>query len=239
MYKRARLQFCHVIGDCASRTQNIAYMLNEGVIELLRPLLTDAELPIRTNSVCCLSRMANHSAAAAAAIVELNVPETILSELNAERNQNALYRRAVLQALKSVAKHTPELAAHIVKCGGLSAFLVCLQDPDVLMREAACCGIGSIVRSSASMADAALQQGAATLLVQCMQQSELSVKQVVTLTLGDIARYSAAHAESIREAGAVQQLVRLIDQPDVKLKVMLRAESMPNIRLIFHCSDNR
>lgn len=222
LYKRARLQFCQVIGECASRPQNIAYMLNEGVVELLLPLLTDNELPIRSNSVCCLSRMANHSAAVAAVLVERNVPETMLSELNAERNQNGLYRRAVLQALKSISKHSPALATNIVECGGLSAFLVCLQDPDVLLREAACCGIGSIVRSSAEMADAALRQGAAALLVQCVQQNELSVKQVATLTLGDIARYSAAHAQSIRDAGAVQLLVRMVDQSDVKLKVTHR-----------------
>lgn len=220
MYKRSRLQFCQAIGECASRPQNISYMVGEGIVELLQPLLTDTELPIRSNSVCCLSRMANHSSAVATRLVELKAHETMLSELLAERNaESMLYRRAVMQALKAISKHSAECAAHIVKCGGLTAFLVSLHDSDVLLREAACCGVGSIVRSSPEMANSALQQGAAALLVQCLKQNELNLKQVATLTLGDIARYSADHAQAIVDAGAVELLVGMVDLMDVKLKV--------------------
>lgn len=194
-------------------------MENEGVIELLQPLLTDPEMAIRSNSVCCLSRMANHSARVANELIERRIPETMLRELIVERNNNLHYRRAVLQALKAISKHSEETAAQIVECGGLSACLVCMEEQDVLLKEAACCGIGCIVRSSAHLAMTAVEQGAATLLVLCLQMNELNIKQVATLALGDIARHSPAHAKKIVDAGAVGSLVRMVDHTDSKLKV--------------------
>lgn len=219
-YNRARLKFCQVIGECASRPQNIPFMQNEGIVELLYPLLTDPEMAVRSNSVCCLSRMSNHSAKVAAELIERKVPEIMLRELILERNNNMHYRRAVMQALKAISKHSEDTAARIVECGGLSACLVCLEDQDTMLKEAACCGIGCIVRSSGHLAMTAVKQGAATMLVLCLQLNELNIKQVATLALGDIARHSALHAKAICESGAVGSLVRLVEQSDTKLKVI-------------------
>lgn len=223
-YQRARLKFCQIIGECASRSQNIPYMENEGVIELLQPLLTDPELAIRSNAVCCLSRMANHSAQVARQLIARKVPETMLRELINERNNNLHYRRAVLQALKAMAKHSPETANLIVDCGGLSALLICLEEKDVLMKEAACCGIGSIVRQSSELAMDAVSQGAATLLVLCLQLNEVNIKQVATLALGDIARHSAKHAKAVCDAGGAISMMTLVDNLDIKLKVSVYLE---------------
>lgn len=183
------------------------------------PLLTDPELAIRSNAVCCLSRMANHSDQVARQLIDRKVPETILRELINERNNNLHYRRAVLQALKAMAKHSPETATLIVECGGLSALLICLEEKDVLMKEAACCGIGSIVRQSSELAMSAVSQGAATLLVLCLQLNEVTIKQVACLALGDIARHSPRHAQAVCDAGAAGSLMCLLESLDVKLKV--------------------
>lgn len=110
-------------------------MENEGIVELLQPLLTDPELAIRSNAVCCLSRMANHSLRVASDMIARKVPEILLRELISDRNNHLHYRRAVLQALKAMSKHSSETAGQIVECGGLSACLICLEEPDVLVSE--------------------------------------------------------------------------------------------------------
>lgn len=97
------------------------------------PLISDPELAVRTNAVCCFSRMSNHSATVAAQLIDRNVPEIMLRELIMERNKNVHFRRAIMQALKGMAKHSAVMAARIVDCGGLSAFLICLEDSDVLV----------------------------------------------------------------------------------------------------------
>lgn len=77
--------------------------------------------------------MANNSIKTATILVEKSAPQLMLRELIDERNNHILLKRAILQSLKSMAKHTPELANQIVQCGGLSAFLVCLEEQDVMV----------------------------------------------------------------------------------------------------------
>lgn len=120
-----------MICDCASRSNNLNHIANEGIIDLLLPLIGDPELAIRLNAVCCFSRMVNHSADLAVHLIDRHVPELILRELVMERNNNVHYKRAVMQALKGIAKHSEETAKRVVDCGGLSAFLICLEDTDV------------------------------------------------------------------------------------------------------------
>lgn len=120
-----------MICDCVSRPNNLNYIANEGIIDLLLPLIGDPELAIRSNAVCCFSRMANQSDKIAVQLINRNVPELILRELVMDRNNNVHYKRAVMQALKGIAKHSNETAKRIVDCGGLSAFLICLEDTDV------------------------------------------------------------------------------------------------------------
>lgn len=77
--------------------------------------------------------MANHSAKVATELVQRKVPDIMLQELIMDRNNSAHFRRAVMQSLKGIAKHSLELAAHIVESGGLSAFLICLEDNDAMV----------------------------------------------------------------------------------------------------------
>lgn len=77
--------------------------------------------------------MASNSIKIATTLVEKSAPQYMLRELIDERNNHILVKRAILQSLKSMAKHTPELANQIVQCGGLSAFLVCLEEQDVMV----------------------------------------------------------------------------------------------------------
>lgn len=55
---------------------------------MIYPLLCDSEMAIRTNAVCCISRMANRSESIARKLVDLRVPEIILKELSLDRNNN-------------------------------------------------------------------------------------------------------------------------------------------------------
>lgn len=132
-YQRARLQFCDAIAEYALKPANVTFLEQNGAIDLILPLITDRELSVRLSATCCLGRMANHSLKCATTLVEKSAPQFMLRELVDDRNNHILLKRAILQSLKSIAKHTPELANQIVQCGGLSAFLICLEEQDVMV----------------------------------------------------------------------------------------------------------
>lgn len=62
------------------------------------------------------------------------IPQIMLHELVLNRNNSAHFRRAVMQTLKGISKHSPELAGQIVEFGGLEAFMVCLEDTDAMVK---------------------------------------------------------------------------------------------------------
>lgn len=128
------------------------------------------------------------------------------------------YKRVVIQTLKRIAKHSAELAQHVVECGGLSAFLICIEEQDIPLKEAALCGIGCITKQSVELATLAIEHGAITLLVMCLQHTELTIKQLAACVLADISVHSSSLAEAICNGGALIHLTRSLDNIDTKLK---------------------
>ncbi|XP_043279064.1 sperm-associated antigen 6-like [Venturia canescens] len=214
-YQQARTTFVQTIADLASRPHNVECLETAGVLDLLRPLLSDVVPSIQQMSAIALGRLANHDDKIAQAVVRRDVVPQLLKNID---KQNKFYKKAALFVLRAVAKHSPEMATVIVHSGGLEAMVFCLEDFEYGVKEAATWAIGYIARHNASLAQATVDAGAVPLLVLCLQEPELCLKQISASALCDISKHSMELAQTVVDAGAVPFLVKAISNPDVKLK---------------------
>ena len=96
------------------------------------------------------------------------------------------YKKAAAFVIRSVAKHSPQLAQAVVDSGATDALVVCLEEFDPPVKEAAAWAIGYIARHNAELAQAVVDAGAVPLLVLCVQEPELSLKRIAASALSDI-----------------------------------------------------
>ena len=106
-YQKARSHFVGAVSDLTLRPQNVAPLLDAGVMALLRPLLLDAVPHIQQSAALALGRLANHSETVAEALVEGDILPQLVYSL---AEQNRFYKKVAAVVLRSVAKHSPQLA---------------------------------------------------------------------------------------------------------------------------------
>ncbi|KAJ9600980.1 hypothetical protein L9F63_000818 [Diploptera punctata] len=214
-YQKARTTFVHTVADLATRVQNIEHLVNAGVLDLLRPLLSDVVPSIQQTAAVALGRMANHDGKIAQAIVSRDILPQLLQSIS---KQNKFYKRAALFVLRAVSQHSPEMAQVVVQSGGLEAMVVCLEDFDPGVKEAAALALGYIGRHNRALAQAVVDAGAVPILVTCLQEPELSLKQIAASALHDISKHSIELAQTVVDAGCIAYLAKSISNPDRKLK---------------------
>ena len=95
------------------RPQNVSSLQDAGAMKLLRPLLLDVVPSIQQNAAAALGRLASHSGYLAEDIVANEILPQLVYSL---AEQNRFYKRAAAFVLRSVAKHSPELALAVVVC---------------------------------------------------------------------------------------------------------------------------
>ncbi|XP_046617133.1 sperm-associated antigen 6-like isoform X3 [Neodiprion virginianus] len=215
-YQKARVSFVQTVADLASRPQNVDCLENAGVLDLLRPLLSDVVPSIQQTAAIALGRLANHDDRVAQAVIRRDIMPQLLRNID---KQNKFFKKAALFVLRAVAKHSPEMASVIVHGGGLEAMVICLEDFDLGVKEAAAWALGYVARHNKSLAQAAIDTGAVPLLVLCLQEPELCLKQISASALCDISKHSEDLAQIVVDAGAVPFLAKAISNPDPKLKI--------------------
>lgn len=114
--------------------------------------------------------------------------------------------------LRSVAKHSPELAQAVVDSGALDALVPCLEEFDPSVKESAAWALGYIAGHTgglcprprlapgadrpdsppppSELAQAVVDAGAIPLLVLCIQEPEISLKRISASALSDICKHS-------------------------------------------------
>ena len=110
-YQKARVDFVQKVAELASRPQNVSSLQDAGAMKLLRPLLLDVVPSIQQNAAAALGRLASHSEDLAEDIVANEILPQLVYSLS---EQNRFYKRAAAFVLRSVAKHSPELALAVV-----------------------------------------------------------------------------------------------------------------------------
>ena len=163
-YQKARTQFVQTVSELASRPQNIESLQNNGVMQLLRPLLLDIVPTVQQTAAMALGRLANYNDDLAEAVVKGDIlPQLVysLAEQNVSTRTHTLvghhlmggvvfvqrfYKKAASFVLRAVAKHSPELAQSVVDCGALDALVICLEEFDPGVKESAAWALGYIAR---------------------------------------------------------------------------------------------
>ena len=82
--------------------------------------------------------------------------------------QNRFYKKAAAFVLRSVAKHSPELAKAVVSSGALTSLVACLEEFDPTVKENAAWALSYIARHNEELASAVVEAGAVPFLVLCI-----------------------------------------------------------------------
>ncbi|CAG2063556.1 unnamed protein product, partial [Timema podura] len=198
------------------------YLDSAGVLDLLRPLLSDVVPSVQHTAAIALGRLANHDERMAQAVVHKDVLPQLLCSIN---KQTKFYKKAALFTLRALSKHSPEMAHVVVQAGGLEAMVICLEDFDPTVKEAAAWAIGYVSRHNQTLSQAVVDAGAVPLLVLSLQEPELCLKQVSASALCDIAKHSLELAQVVVDSGSIPFLARSIANPDPKFKVLSRPDT--------------
>ncbi|XP_011643538.1 sperm-associated antigen 6-like [Pogonomyrmex barbatus] len=214
-YQKARLLFVQSVADLSSKPSNIDCLEAAGVIDLLRPLLTDAVPPIQHMAAIALGKLANHNPKLAHAVIRKDILSHLLKNID---KQNKCYKKAALFVLRAIAKHSPELALIVVHNDGLQTIVSCLEDFDPIVKEAAAWALGYIARHNKNLAQAAVDANAVPLLILCLQEPELYIKQIGASAISDISKHSIELAQAVVDAGAIFFLAKTLANLDAKAK---------------------
>ncbi|KPI91681.1 Sperm-associated antigen 6 [Papilio xuthus] len=211
-YQKARLTFAQAIADLATRSTNVKCLDSAGVLELLRPLVSDACSTVRQCAVVAAARLAEHDEAVARQMLDGGILTTTLENLH---KFNVYYKRSALYLIRAIAKHNEELASMIVRFGTLEHIVACMEDFDTQVKENAAWALGYIGKHSELLAGKVVDAGTLPLLVLAFQEPEISLKQITAGALVDLAKHKP---EAVVDAGSICHLVRGLDNQDPKLK---------------------
>ncbi|XP_004931445.1 sperm-associated antigen 6 isoform X1 [Bombyx mori] len=211
-YQKARLVFVQTMAELATRSSNVKCLESAGVLELLKPLLSDACSTIRQCAVVAIAKLAEHDLDIARQLLNGGIITITLENLN---KYNVYYKRSALYLLRAVAKHNEELASAIVRLGALEHIVSCLEDFDTQVKENAAWAVGYIGKHSEQLAGLVVDAGTLPLLVLAFQEPEISLKQISAGALVDLAQHKP---EAVVDAGAISHLVHGLENQDPKLK---------------------
>ncbi|KAL4703294.1 hypothetical protein ACJJTC_015426 [Scirpophaga incertulas] len=211
-YQKARLVFVQTMAELATRPTNVKCLESSGVIELLRPLLSDACSTVRQCAVVAAARLAEHDGGVARQLLDGGMVTITLKNLS---KYNVYYKRSVLYLMRTISKHNEELASAVVRLGALEHIVSCLEDFDTQVKENAAWALGYIGKHSEHLSGLVVDGGALPLLILAFQEPEMTLKQVCAGALVDLAQHKP---EAVVDAGAICHLVRALENQDPKLK---------------------
>ncbi|XP_034831081.1 sperm-associated antigen 6-like [Maniola hyperantus] len=211
-YEKARLVFVQTMAELATRASNVKCLESAGVLDFLRPLLSDPCSTVRQCAVMAAARLAEHEEGVARQLLNSGMLTATLENLN---KFNVYYKRSALYLMRAVAKHNEELASAIVRLGALEHIVSCLEDFDTQVKENAAWALGYIAKHSEHLAGLVVDVGTLPLLVLAFQEPEISLKQIAAGALVDLAQHKP---EAVVDAGAICHLVRGLENQDPKLK---------------------
>jgi len=132
--------------------------------------------------------------------------------------QNRYYKKAASFVLRSISKHSAELAQCVVDAGALESLVECLSEFEPSVKEGAAWTLAYIARHSESLAQSVVDtNNAVSQIILCLQEPELSLKRISASALSEIAKHNVSLATNIVDNGAINYLVPLIQHPDNKL----------------------
>ena len=117
-------------------------------------------------------------------------------------------QRAVLFALRSVAKHSGELAGAVLVGDNLAAVVNCaLATTDAETQEGACCLLDIAAGHTPELAQRMIDSGALQLLASSLaggkEVQQVAVQRVAASALANVCKHGEAHSRAVVEAGCL------------------------------------
>lgn len=188
-----------------SRPQSL---LDEDAFGALKILLNDRVPTIQQTAALAVGRMASFSVEVAEALASCGILEQLSSAMRESTLSGHL--KACAFVLKSVARHTPELAGAALAAGAGAALTHALSLPDPSVREAAAQAVAALAQHTGEQAAALLTAGAHGHLVAALAEPEPALRRAAAGALAEVAKHEPELAGAVVEAGALPALVALL-----------------------------
>lgn len=134
------------------------------------------------------------------------------------KNGSSYDRKAGAFAMRSVSKHSSELAHSVLKVG-IDAIKLCLNDVSMKVKEEAVWACNYVAKhEDGSLATSLADSGVVPLLVLCLEEPEPILKRIATISLANIAKHSVSLAQCVVDAKALESFSVLLGSNDIKLK---------------------
>lgn len=214
-FQLARVEFVQGLAQLATRAVTVDLMQNAGVLHLLQPLMADKVPAIQQTAALALGRLVSFSPAIADTVVCSELLPSVVKGLSDPNRHN---KRANSFVIRSVAKHSADLARAVVDAGALKGLVAGLEDFDPAIKESACWSISHISQHNAALAESVVEAGAVPSLILCLREPEIPLKRIAVATLTDLAKHTPELAAVITEENALTQLVPLVNHRDSKIR---------------------
>jgi len=216
-FQKARVQFVQSIAELSKRKENLDDIIAAGGLLILRPMITDVIPSIAQTACIALGRLAAESQETAEAMASLDIMPQVIHSM---AEQNRLFKKCAAFLLRSVAKHTPNLAQNIVDHGGLEALRNTLEDNDPGVKEAGCWALSFIAKHNALLASSVIDAVQVSQLVECVKEPEIPLKRISINCLTQIAKHSEDLSKTValKDFGLINYLCPLAKTEDILLK---------------------
>merc|ERR1712224_889411 len=115
-------------------------------------------------------------------------------------NGSSYDRKAGAFAMRSVSKHSSQLAHSVLKVG-VDAIKMCLNDVSMKVKEEGVWACNYVAKhDDASLATSLADAGIVPLLVLCLEEPEPSLKRIATTSLANVAKHSVTLAQHVVDA---------------------------------------
>ena len=212
--QKNKISFVQKIAELSQNPKNIESLKAAGVMQELRPLLTDQNPSVQQITALAIGRLANYSEDLSESIIQNDIITQLISSLS---NQNRFYKKSACFVIKSVAKHNPQLADDVIKCGALNPLVLCLEEFDPSVKESAALALGFIAKHNTSLAHQVVEARAVEKLMMCILEPEVSLKRASALALSYISQHSEQLAQPVAECG-LEKITFFLNYNDTQLK---------------------
>nr|XP_026486874.1 sperm-associated antigen 6-like isoform X2 [Vanessa tameamea] len=206
-YQKARLVFVQTMADLATRATNVKCLESAGVLDLLRPLLSDGCSTVRQCAVMATARLAEHDESVAQQLLSSGMLTITIENLN---NFNVYYKRSALYLIRAIAKHNEDLASTIVRLVALEHIVSCLEDFDT--QRSTLCALGAVAGARAALGEAVVAGGALPPALLHAGHDTAPVRRAAACLLRDIVKHSVDLAQLVVNTGGCGPLVELLSE---------------------------
>eukprot|EP00826_Nyctotherus_ovalis_P062253 TRINITY_DN8978_c0_g1_i1.p1 TRINITY_DN8978_c0_g1~~TRINITY_DN8978_c0_g1_i1.p1 ORF type:complete len:498 (+),score=167.64 TRINITY_DN8978_c0_g1_i1:313-1806(+) len=167
-------------------------------------------------AVLALARVMSHSEETAETARHKGFLEIFVRLLN---GSGSYEKKVGAFALRSVAKHSADLAQAVIDAKGVEGLSACLANDDSSVKEMAVSTLAQLAKYKAEQAQLLNQRGVTQQLIDFVsKQYEESLKRESLVTLTEIAKHSESLGDSILEKGACTALARLVSSPSIHIR---------------------